>query len=198
MISIAPATHSFGPINTEHEGNATLFIGNPTFADAEWSLWHVPAPPPKHRFSSNTSNGHSVKGSNGAPPPVGDREGEGGIGSPNNGGVKLPPPRRAGSCAKMAGAGAGSSVGAAVSVYVDDPSVFRFTESRGVVTGVKLPLPSAAACLPEDWNRLEVRAKKAQHQQACFQYEFSAGVDRAACRAYYTLHLGFLSPRTGR
>lgn len=149
MISIAPATHSFVTINTEHVGNATLFIGNPTYVDAEWSLSHVPAPPPKYRIASSSSNGHSVKDSDGALP-LGDR-GEG-VGSPSKGGVKLlPRQQRAGGGAKTVGAGAG-----AAPVYVDDPSVFRFNKSCGVVTGVKLPLSSAAACLPEDWNRLEV------------------------------------------
>ncbi|CAN0155425.1 unnamed protein product, partial [Hapterophycus canaliculatus] len=51
MITVAPATHDFGTIHTEREGNATLFLGNPTFADAEWSLAHIPAPPPKKRPS---------------------------------------------------------------------------------------------------------------------------------------------------
>lgn len=41
-------------------------------------------------------------------------------------------------------------------IAVDDPSVFIFQDTRGVAPGVKLPLSSAAACLPEDWNRHEV------------------------------------------
>lgn len=43
---------------------------------------------------------------------------------------------------------------------VDDPSVFEFGERRGVAAGVKLPLRSSAACLPEDWNRFDVRGQK--------------------------------------
>lgn len=45
----------------------------------------------------------------------------------------------------------------AEAVVVDDATVFRFNEVSGVAPGVKLPLSSSAACLPEDWNRFEVR-----------------------------------------
>lgn len=36
----------------------------------------------------------------------------------------------------------------------DDPDVFAFSEYRGVQEGPAMPLESAAACLPEDMNRL--------------------------------------------
>ncbi|CAN0002931.1 unnamed protein product, partial [Sphacelaria rigidula] len=97
MISISPATHSFGPIHTERKGGATLFLGNPTYVDAEWSLSHIPAPPPK---KSRKDTADAAPG------------------------------------------------------FVDDPTVFFFKETSGTCVGVKLPLSSSAACLPEDWNRL--------------------------------------------
>lgn len=136
MITVAPAMHDFGTIHTERKGNATLFLGNPTFADAEWSLSHVPAPPPKiRRLHAHAPTAASTLAANSEV------------------------------TAATTGAGArGGTTGrdkntarASRSVAVDDPSVFVFGEKAGVAPGVKLPLKSAAACLPEDWNRFEVR-----------------------------------------
>ena len=57
IVVVAPATHSFGTIHTQRRGNATLYVGNPTYVDAEWTLSHIPAPPPKHRlFESNQAS----------------------------------------------------------------------------------------------------------------------------------------------
>lgn len=50
-----------------------------------------------------------------------------------------------------------SAAGKTAIDVADDPSVFVFGHEAGVAPGVKLPLASSAACLPEDWNRLEVR-----------------------------------------
>lgn len=151
MITVAPATHSFGTIHTERRGNATLFLGNPTFADAEWSLVHIPAPPPKKRLIHNNN---AAKATATATTPASN-------------------PARAASGAHVKGRHTGKPGGTDGSgsrshspggglfnpLVVDDPSVFEFGEEGGVLTGVKLPLKSSAACLPEDWNRVEVRRK---------------------------------------
>lgn len=157
MITVAPATHTFGKIHTERNGQGTLFLANPTFADAEWSLSHIPEPPPKKRQTYIPGLAGTGVGVGRAPP------------AGMSGGVKLAassgPPGVEGSPGKLRKgtrggivAGVNRSAGkTADSLTVDDPSVFVFSETGGVVTGVKLPLKSSAACLPEDWNRLEVR-----------------------------------------
>lgn len=132
MIAVAPATHDFGTVHTELEGNATLFLGNPTFADAEWSLVHMPAPPPKIRPSYSPPAVTAGAAATTTVTPV-----AGGAGGNK---------RRVRSAGRSPG-----------SLVVDDASVFVFGEKAGVAPGVKLPLKSSAACLPEDWNRLEVR-----------------------------------------
>ena len=38
---------------------------------------------------------------------------------------------------------------------IDDSDVFVFNETEGIQRGPTLPLPSAASCLPEDYNRLD-------------------------------------------
>lgn len=174
MIIVAPATHSFGTVHTERGVNATLFLGNPTFADAEWSLVHVPIPRSKQRLSQNPYNhthqqvekvvncrkrdvnrkGHTdrqEKGTTGVSHDVvafsksGERGGW-----------------RGGVAREKAEVGAvviGDYAAATPSMTifaVDDPSVFEFGEHRGVAAGVKLPLRLSAACLPEDWNRFDV------------------------------------------
>lgn len=227
MISISPATYSFGPIHTEREASATLFLGNPTYVDAEWSLSHIPAPPPKYRRSfsraaTSTAAGRSSRGcsqqddrssipcgsgngsteaidinihlgsgyangsdvgvtassgsfSRGDPANVGidhgaalvasplangevRGEGRGQAGSSNTrgsntsgGGGRLPQQRKT---RKPRQGTADAAPG-----YVDDPTVFFFKETSGTSVGVKLPLSSSAACLPEDWNRLEVKRR---------------------------------------
>lgn len=227
MISISPATHSFGPIHTERKGGATLFLGNPTYVDAEWSLSHIPAPPPKYRRSLSgaatstaacrSSRGCSQQdGKSSTPCGSGsdlieavDTNKRLGSGSDNrsdveiiasngslsradwaNGGIDHDAPLVASSLAngEVRGEGrghAGSSHirGSSISGcgrkfpqqhqrktrksrkdtadaapgFVDDPTVFFFKETSGTCVGVKLPLSSSAACLPEDWNRLEVK-----------------------------------------
>lgn len=175
MITVAPPTHTFGTIHTERRGHATLFLGNPTFADAEWSLSHVPAPPPKKR----ASHSHAVNTTT-APPKNDAKTGVGvGKGLPNgvSGGANATaapalrtqteklggrgPPAGSPSSARGASRGTlreGTAAGRSFkSLVVDDPSVFVFGEEIGAIAGVKLPLRSSAACLPEDWNRLEVR-----------------------------------------
>lgn len=159
MIAVAPATHSFGMIHTELTGNATLFLGNPTYADAEWTLSHVPALPPKNGrlipSDGNPRNGDS-RGAMGRR----NRTAGGGGGGTNEsrgssggyaGGVKASSRGKRG-----ASRGRTREASAADAVVVDDPSVFEFSEVCGVAPGVKLPLASSAACLPEDWNRSEV------------------------------------------
>lgn len=187
MITVAPPTHTFGTIHTERRGRATLFLGNPTFADAEWSLSHVPAPPPKQRAShtyaanstgaaaSATAGGRTGVGagkgwptgvSGGAPVGAADIAAEiaaaadpsASSGKLGGGGTPAPLPlsvvRGASSRGRpREGIGAGRRF---KSLVVDDPSVFVFGEEIGAIAGVKLPLKSSAACLPEDWNRLEV------------------------------------------
>lgn len=98
MAVLAPPLHDFGPIHTEQSARATLFIGNPTYVDARWTLQHVPGSPSKKR-----------------------------------------------------------ALHKAAKTVEDDPSVFLFGEMAGTMRGAKLPLASSAACLPEDWNRHEVR-----------------------------------------
>eukprot|EP00903_Cladosiphon_okamuranus_P011029 g10416.t1 len=184
MITVAPPTHTFGTIHTERHGLATLFLGNPTFADAEWSLTHVPVPPPKQRASHNYNrNATTVASSSAAASDV--RKGVGaGKGWPTGtsgrlgavagaeaarGALRASPGKPGGrgtpaeSSPSIRGAprgrlreGTPSDLGKGFkSLVVDDPSVFVFGENFGVIAGVKLPLKSSAACLPEDWNRLE-------------------------------------------
>lgn len=181
MITVAPPTHTFGTIHTERHGHATLFLGNPTFADAEWSLSHVPAPPPKERASQNWAVNTAATPANtdvrigvgagqrwatgvpgGTDAPIaaaaasGASSGKlGGKGSP----VNAPSSIRGASRGRLReGTDAGRRL---KSLVVDDPSVFVFGEEIGVIAGVKLPLKSSAACLPEDWSRFEVR--RAEH-----------------------------------
>lgn len=170
MITVAPPTHTFGTIHTERNGQATLFLANPTFADAEWSLSHIPEPPPKKRQTH--SPGMAGKGAGvGKTPPAGLSGGvdvatsSGPLGKLSGRGVALPSSAGGGSQGRSrGGAGGGTAVAGGTrsrgrvvnSLAVDDPSVFVFCEKGGVIAGVKLPLKSSAACLPEDWNRLEV------------------------------------------
>lgn len=178
MITVAPPTHTFGTIHTERQGHATLFLGNPTFADAEWSLSHVPAPPPKerasHTYTANNTTGAPAStdartragAAKGWPPGA---SGGGGVSDASTaeasgsslgklGGRRAP----ADPSSSIRGASRGRSREGAdagrrfKSLVVDDPSVFVLGEEAGVIAGVKLPLKSSAACLPEDWNRLEV------------------------------------------
>lgn len=151
MITVAPATHSFGTIHTERRGNATLFLGNPTFADAEWSLVHIPAPPPKKRLIHKNN---AVKATATATTPTSNpaRAASGAY-------VKGRHTRKPGRTDGSGGRNRSPAGGLFDPLVVDDPSVFVFGEEEGILTGVKLPLRSSAACLPEDWNRFEVRGK---------------------------------------
>lgn len=177
MITVAPATHSFGTVHTERGVNATLFLGNPTFADAEWSLTHVPIPLSKQRLTQKPSNythqqgekvvnrrkrGVNRKGHT-------DRQGEGRMGVSHDVAFSKSGERedwRGGVAKEEAEVGAVvigdcAAVTQSMAIFaMDDPSVFEFGEHRGVAAGVKLPLRSSAACLPEDWNRLDVRDQK--------------------------------------
>lgn len=204
IVVVAPVTHSFGTIHTQRRGNATLYVGNPTYVDAEWTLSHIPVPPPKHRlFERNQASKAAASSAASAAAVATSRrltgqhnceylDGKGtagGRGSPPGGsaGVSSSPPcsretngRRASGVASQGGsdglrggrsrkfaptaspasAVAAAEAGAPSSVppfFVDDPSVFVFNEEIGVARGVKLPLSASASCLPEDWNRLEVR-----------------------------------------
>lgn len=185
MITVAPPTHTFGTIHTERHGSATLFLGNPTFADAEWSLAHVPAPPPKqrasHNYTVNTTTAASssaasndvrkgvgagkgwLTGASGGSDAVAVAEAAGGacrasLGKPGGRGTpaESSPSVRGALPRERLREGTTDSGRGLKYLVVDDPSVFVFGEEVGVIAGVKLPLKSAAACLPEDWNRLEV------------------------------------------
>lgn len=149
MITVAPATHDFGTVHTEREGSATLFLGNPTFADAEWSLAHIPAPPPKNR----PSHTHAVVIATAAATTIAPAAEIGGLSA-----AVSAAGRASGKSSRSRTAGRSPR-----SLVVDDPSVFVFGEEAGVAPGVKLPLKSSAACLPEDWNRLEVRVDTADY-----------------------------------
>lgn len=180
MISVAPATHSFGTVHTEESGGATLNLGNPTYADAEWSLSHIPAPPPKKRASDT-----NIRVKDRVPPAkhlafVSSRakvlrhneilgahsEGQNHERYASSAWVppiKIVEPRVNAVQGRIKGTTAATVVARAV---VDDPSVFVFGEDVGVAPGVKLPLASSAACLPEDWNRHEVGATQtSRHAQ---------------------------------
>ncbi|CAM9318807.1 unnamed protein product [Ectocarpus sp. 12 AP-2014] len=146
MITVAPATHSFGTIHTERSGNATLFLGNPTFADADWSLVHIPIPPPKKRLiHSNNAAKATAAGTTPTNNPA--RAASGAYAGRHTG--------KPGGTDGSGSHGRSPAAGLFNPLVVDDPSVFVFGEEGGVLTGVKLPLKSSAACLPEDWNRLE-------------------------------------------
>lgn len=173
MITVAPPTHTFGTIHTERHGNATLFLANPTFADAEWSLSHIPAPPPKvrasHTYTASTPGAPAstdvrtrLGSSKGGPPGAsGDASTAAASGSSLGKLRGRKTPADSSSSVRVVSRGKSGEEGDAgrrfKSLVVDDPSVFVFGEEAGVITGVKLPLKSSAACLPEDWNRLEVR-----------------------------------------
>ena len=180
MITVAPATHSFGTVHTERSVHATLFLGNPTPVDAEWSLAHVPAPPPKHRVPSSKTSGTLTtlerSAWQGASDGVITKYSGEQFSKPETG-RQIRRTSRGGPLAVQTTAGAvearhddevapdealpvvvPKTAAAAAAVLVDDPSVFDFGERGGVAPGVKLPLESSAACLPQDWNRLDVRA----------------------------------------
>ncbi|CAM9765369.1 unnamed protein product, partial [Ectocarpus sp. 13 AM-2016] len=147
MITVAPATHSFGTIHTERRGNATLFLGNPTFADAEWSLVHIPTPPSKKRLIHN-NNAAKATAAGTTPTSNPARAASGAYAKGRHTG-------KPGGTNGRGSHGRGPAAGLFNPLVVDDPSVFVFDEEGGVLTGVKLPLKSSAACLPEDWNRFE-------------------------------------------
>ncbi|CAM9567059.1 unnamed protein product [Ectocarpus sp. 4 AP-2014] len=147
MITVAPATHSFGTIHTERRGNATLYLGNPTFADAEWSLVHIPTPPPKKRLIHN-NNATKATAAGTTPTSNPARAASGAY-------AKGRHPGKPGGTNGSGSHGRTPAAGLFNPLVVDDPSVFVFGEEEGVLTGVKLPLKSSAACLPEDWNRFE-------------------------------------------
>ena len=184
IITVAPATHSFGTIHTQRRGNATLYLGNPTYADAEWTLSHVPAPPPKHRLfternalNETNSPTFSLDKSGGKQRRVSGASAQGGGGRGGRGrcGLRGEERSRKPFAAPAATAAGGVPPPCLVeSLFVDDPSVFVFSEEVGLVRGVKLPLASSASCLPEDWNRLEVRdSVGAWHRAADSESRFS-------------------------
>eukprot|EP00752_Nemacystus_decipiens_P011479 g10191.t1 len=204
MITVAPPNHTFGTIHTERDGHATLFLGNPTFADAEWSLSHVPAPPPKKRVSHTyTANNKSTGASASADVVTGTMAGKGGTdastaaGSGSSlgklGGRRTP----ADSSSSVRGASRGRSRNGAEgggrlkTLVVDDPSVFVFGEEAGVIAGVKLPLKSSAACLPEDWNRLELKAPSGPRQTSPF-FDGRAGEDPACESSTHSRNQGWM------
>lgn len=166
MITVAPATHSFGTIHTERRGNATLFLGNPTFADAEWSLVHIPTPTPKKRLiHSNNAAKATATGTTPTSNPA-----RAASGAYVKGRLSGKPGGTDGSGSR----GRSPAAGLFNPLVVDDPSVFVFGEEGGVLTGVKLPLKSSAACLPEDWNRFEVRGKsQATRARMCLFYRYT-------------------------
>lgn len=168
MITVAPATHTFGTVHTERNGQGTLFLANPTFADAEWSLSHIPEPPSKKRQTHSPGLAGRGAGVGRAPSPAGLPGGvnaapafSGQSGGRGGGSRRRSRDRAGGGVVAQKGESHNNNSSRSGkltnSLTVDDPSVFVFSEKGGVIAGVKLPLKSSAACLPEDWNRLEVR-----------------------------------------
>ncbi len=51
MVVAAPPAYDFGTLNVERAAVLELAVGNPTGVDADWSLAHVPAAPPRPRIT---------------------------------------------------------------------------------------------------------------------------------------------------